>query len=59
VPSQPTSTEVTGDAMRTTPRNAVGGVRRQARDSLSAAAVSFAGSVAMTALIWAFLRWLG
>jgi hypothetical protein len=34
-------------------------IRRQARDSLSAAAVSLAGSVAMTVVIWALVRWLG
>jgi hypothetical protein len=39
-----------------------GGVRRirdEARDGLSAAAISLAGSVAVTAAVWLVLQWLG
>ena len=42
------------------PRNS--GVRRirdQARDGLSAAAISLAGSIAVTGVLWVLLRWLG
>jgi hypothetical protein len=34
-------------------------IRDEARDGLSAAAVSLAGSVAVTAALWLVLRWLG
>jgi hypothetical protein len=34
-------------------------IRDQARDGLSAAAISLAGSIAVTGLLWAVLRWLG
>ena len=39
-----------------------GGVRRirdEARDGLSAAAISLAGSLAVTVAVWLLLRWLG
>jgi hypothetical protein len=41
-------------AMSSKPR----GIREQARDRASAAAVSLLGSVAATALFWLVLRWL-
>ena len=34
-------------------------IRDEARDGLSAAAVSLVGSIAVTAALWAFLQWLG
>jgi hypothetical protein len=34
-------------------------IRDDARDSISAAAFSLAGSVLTTALLWALARWLG
>ena len=34
-------------------------IRHEARDSLSAAAVSLAGSLAAVAVLWALLGWLG
>ena len=39
-----------------------GGMRRirdEARDGLSAAAVSLAASIAVTGALWAVLQWLG
>ena len=39
-----------------------GGVRRirdDARDGLSAAAISLAGSIGVTGVLWVLLRWLG
>ena len=41
---------------------ASGGVRRirdDARDGLSAAAISLAGSIGVTGALWVLLRWLG
>jgi hypothetical protein len=34
-------------------------IRDEARDGLSAAAVSLAGSIAVTGALWILLRWLG
>ncbi len=34
-------------------------VRDQARDGLSAAAMSLAGSIGVTGVLWVLLRWLG
>ena len=34
-------------------------IRDEARDGLSAAAISLAGSLGVTGALWAVLRWLG
>ena len=34
-------------------------IREEARDGLSAAAVSLAGSICVTGALWLVLRWLG
>ncbi len=34
-------------------------IRDEARDGLSAAAVSLAGSIGVTGALWILLRWLG
>jgi hypothetical protein len=34
-------------------------IREEARDGLSAAAISLAGSLVVTGALWAVLRWLG
>jgi hypothetical protein len=34
-------------------------IRDEARDGLSAAAISLAGSIAVTCVLWLLLRWLG
>jgi hypothetical protein len=34
-------------------------IRDDARDGLSAAAISLAGSIGVTAVLWVLLRWLG
>ena len=51
-------------ARGTTPQNphATSGARRirdQARDGLSAAAVSLGGSICLTGVLWIVLRWVG
>ena len=50
----------TRGATPSNPRNpSVRRIRDEARDGLSAAAISLTGSIGVTCLVWLLLRWLG
>jgi hypothetical protein len=59
-PQDPRNRRFTGRPNPLAPRKrGVRRIRDEARDGLSAAAISLAGSLGVTGALWAVLRWLG